>query len=63
LRNEIIDKIIEIVETENMPKINDKNYEYKDIKFLKQLNLKDHTRTRTGEKPYICSHLGAENSL
>ena len=32
LRNEIIDKIIEIIETENMPKINDKNYEYKDIK-------------------------------
>ena len=29
LKNEVIDKIIE---TENIPKINDKNYEYKDIK-------------------------------
>ena len=31
---------------------------YKDCNkvFLKQSNLKDHNRARTGEKPYTCSH-------
>ena len=41
---------------------NDKNKyyrcSYKDCNkvFLKQSNLKDHIRARTGEKPYTCSH-------